>query len=151
MSNVVEIESNFMADAPGLEWRGPYYLQLRVEKGKVLVTQSCLTLCNPMDCNTPGSSVHGILQARILSAFSLSRGSSWPRDRTWVSCASSIVGRFVTIWATREAAAREALWLKKKKKKRNEEAWAISHHCLSTSNPEIQESGQLTLQSSGEF
>ena len=156
MSNVVEIESNFMADAPGLEWRGPYYLQLRVEKGKVLVTQSCLTLCNPMDCNTPGSSVHGILQARILSAFSLSRGSSWPRDRTWVSCVSSIVGRFVTIWATREAAASQGTKILPatrwdRKKKRNEEAWAISHHCLSTSNPEIQESGQLTLQSSGEF
>ena len=38
-----------------------------------------------------------------------------------------------------------------KKKIRNEEAWAISHHCLSTTNPETQESGQLTLQSSGEF
>ena len=44
MSNVVETESNFMEDATGLEWRGPYDLQLRVEKGKVLVAQSCLTL-----------------------------------------------------------------------------------------------------------
>ena len=35
-------------------------------KVKVLVAQSCLTLCNPMDCSLPGSSVHGILQARIL-------------------------------------------------------------------------------------
>ena len=47
-----------------------------------------LTLCNPMDCNPPGSSVHGILQARILDwvVVSSSRGSSWPRDGTWISC-----------------------------------------------------------------
>ena len=47
-----------------------------------IVAQSCLTLCNPMDCSLPGSSVHGILQARLLEwvAFSFSRGSSWPRD-----------------------------------------------------------------------
>ena len=43
--------------------------------------QSCLTLCNPMDCSLPGSPVHGILQARILEwvAISFSRGSSWPK------------------------------------------------------------------------
>ena len=48
------------------------------------VTQSCPTLCDPMDCSLPGSSVHGILQARILEwvAISFSRGSSRPRDRT---------------------------------------------------------------------
>ena len=47
-----------------------------------LVTQSCLTLCNSMDCSLPGSSVHGILQARLLEwvAISFSRGSSQPRD-----------------------------------------------------------------------
>ena len=52
---------------------------------KVLVTQSCSTLCDPMDCGPPGSSVHGILQARILEwvAISFSRGSSQPRDQTW--------------------------------------------------------------------
>ena len=46
------------------------------------VAQSCLTLCDPMDCSLPGSSVHGILQARILEwvAISFSRGSSQPRD-----------------------------------------------------------------------
>ena len=49
--------------------------------------QSCLTLWNPIDCSLPGSSVHGILQARILEwvAILFSRGSSQPRDRTWVS------------------------------------------------------------------
>ena len=51
-------------------------------KKKVLVAQSCLTLCDPMDCRPPGSSVHGILQARILEwvAVPFSRGSSQPRD-----------------------------------------------------------------------
>ena len=46
--------------------------------------QSCPTLCNPMDCNSPGSSVHGILQARILerAVMPSSGGSSWPRDQT---------------------------------------------------------------------
>ena len=51
------------------------------------VAQSCLTLCDPMDCSPPGSSIHGILQARILEwvAISFSRGSSRPRDQTQVS------------------------------------------------------------------
>ena len=45
---------------------------------KVLVSQSCLTLCDPMDCSRLGSSVHGILEARILEwvAFPFSKGSS---------------------------------------------------------------------------
>ena len=52
------------------------------EKVKVLVTQLCPTLCNPMDCNPPGYSVYGILQARILEqvAIPFSRKSPWPRD-----------------------------------------------------------------------
>ena len=64
---------------------------------KVKVTQWCPTLCDPMDYT-----VHRILQARILEWASIpfSRGSSQPRDWTWVSC---IVGGFFTIWATREA------------------------------------------------
>ena len=68
----------------------------------VLVAQSCLTFCNPMDCSSPGSSVHGILQARILQwdATPFSRGSSWVRDWIQVSC---IAGRFFTVWAIREA------------------------------------------------
>ena len=53
-----------------------------------LVAQLCLTLCDAMDCSLPGSSVHGILQARILEwvVISCSRGSSWPRDGTHISC-----------------------------------------------------------------
>ena len=61
---------------------------------QVLVTQSCSTFCNPVDCSLPGSSVHGIFWARILEwvAISFSR-SSRPRDRTQVS---HIAGRFIT-------------------------------------------------------
>ena len=68
----------------------------------VLVTQSYPTLCDPMDCSPPGSSLHGILQARILEwvAMPSSRGSSQPRDQIQVSC---IAGRFFTIWTSREA------------------------------------------------
>ena len=63
-------------------WKRPWYWKSESE-----VAQSCLTLCDPMDCSPPGSSVHGILQARILEwvAISFSRGSSWPRDWTQVS------------------------------------------------------------------
>ena len=66
-----------------------------------LVTKSCLPLCDPMEWSPPGSSVHGILQARILEcvAVSFSRGSSQPRDQTCVSC----TGRWIpSRWATRE-------------------------------------------------
>ena len=64
------------------------------------MAQSCLTLCDPMGHRLPGSSIHGIFQARVLEwvAISFSRGSSWPRDRTQVS---RIVGRRFTVWATR--------------------------------------------------
>ena len=68
-------------------------------RAAVLVTQSCLTLCN---CIPPVSSAHGILQARMLEwvAIPSYRGSSQPRDQTHVSC---IAGRFFTVWATRKA------------------------------------------------
>ena len=61
-----------------------------------------ITSWNPMDYSPPGFSLHGILQARILEWVTIpfSRGSSWPMDRTWVSC---IADGFFTSWATREA------------------------------------------------
>ena len=64
------------------------YEMLYMKVVKVLVVQSCPTLCDPMDCSPSGSSVHGILQARILEweAIPFSRGCSGPRDRTRVSC-----------------------------------------------------------------
>ena len=60
--------------------------------------QSCLTLCDPMDCCPPCSSVHGISQARILewAAMPSSRGSSQCRDQTLFSCVSCIASRFLT-------------------------------------------------------
>ena len=63
---------------------------------KVLVVQSCLTLCDSVACSPQGFSVHGILHARLLEwvAISFSGRSSQPRDRTKVSC---IAGRFFTI------------------------------------------------------
>ena len=66
------------------------------------VAQLCLTLCNPVDCSLPGSSLHGILQARILEwvTTSSSWGSSWPRDQTLVS---HIAGRRFNLWATNDA------------------------------------------------
>ena len=68
---------------------------------KVEAAPLCLTFCYCTDCSLLGSSVHGILQARILEWIPvlLSRGSSQPRDWTQVSC---IVGKFFTIWATRK-------------------------------------------------
>ena len=68
----------------------------------VLVTQSCSTLFDPMDCSLPGSFVHRIFQARILEwvAISSSRGSSQPGDQTRFSCVSYIAGKFFTCWAT---------------------------------------------------
>ena len=75
---------------------GSLYLLIESE-----VAHLCPTLCNPVDCSLPGSSVHGILQARILGwvAISFARGSSQPRDRIWVS---RIAGRLFNLWATRE-------------------------------------------------
>ena len=68
-------------------------------KSESEVVQSCLTICGPMDCSHPGSSIHGIFQARILEwvAISFSKGCSWPRNQTQVS---RTAGRLFTIWAT---------------------------------------------------
>ena len=67
-------------------------------KVKVLVAQSCPTLCDPMDYSLPGSSVRGICQAPILKwiVISFSKGSSWPRNWTWVLC---IAGTLFRVWA----------------------------------------------------
>ena len=73
---------------------------------------SCVQPCNPMDCSPPGSSVHGIFQARILEwvGISYSRGSSWPRDGTCTSC---LAGGFFTA----ETPAKPTTLLSNKKKK----------------------------------
>ena len=65
------------------------------------ITQSCLTLFHPMGYSLPGSTVHWIFQARVLEwiAILFSRESSWPRAQTRIS---HVVGRYFTVWATRE-------------------------------------------------
>ena len=85
-----------------IEWLNNNYLN----QGKWYVTHSfgtqpCLTLCDPVDCSPPGSSVHRFSQARLLKWVTIrfSRGSSWPRNWTRVS---SIAGRFSSIWDTKE-------------------------------------------------
>ena len=69
----------------------PIFLQVFAK-----LLQSCPTLCDPMDCSPPGSSAHGVIQARILKwvAMPSSRGSSWPRDQTHF-CYVSCIGRQV--------------------------------------------------------
>ena len=64
--------------------------------------QSCPILCSPIDCSPPGSSVHEILQARILERVAMlsSRGSSQPKDWTHISWVSCIAGEFFIHWAT---------------------------------------------------
>ena len=68
------------------------------------VVQSCLTLCNPVDCSLPGSSIHGILQGRTLegAGLPLSRESSQSKDRTCISYISCIVWQFFATSATRK-------------------------------------------------
>ena len=72
-----------------------YVVFIFIPNLKVKVTQSCPTLCDPIDCSLPDSSVHGILQASILewAAVPFYRASSQPRNRTSISC---IAGGFLT-------------------------------------------------------
>ena len=86
------------------DWKRSVFIPISKKvkvKSENEVAQSCLTLCDPMDCSLPGLSVHGVFQARILEwvAISFSRGSSPPRDQTQISC---IAGRCFTLWVTRE-------------------------------------------------
>ena len=93
------IQPFILFSAPLADWMRSTHTESESE-----FDQSYLTLCEPMDCSLPGSTVHGIFQARILQwvAISFSRRSSRPRDWTQVS---RIVGRHFTIWATREVQA----------------------------------------------
>ena len=78
-------------------------------KVKVLVAQLCPTLCNPMDCNRPGSSVHGVSQALEWVAISFFRGSS-QIEPAFPVC-PTLTGRFFTVWATREALSNAWLFI----------------------------------------
>ena len=87
---------DFILNSMGNPWKFKQGIESESE-----VAQLCPALCNPMDCSLPGSSVHGIFQARIREwgAIAFSRGSSQSRDWTQVS---RIVGRHFIVWATRE-------------------------------------------------
>ena len=107
-------------------WNVPYYSNYHgyeYKKSESEVTQLCPTLCDPMNCSLPGSSVHGIFHARILEwvAISFSRGSSRPSDQTRVS---RIAGRHFTNWATREAPSR--CWEKRFKHNRMGESLLLA-------------------------
>ena len=82
--------------------RAVYYSKQSTESMQSETAQSCLTLCDTMDCSLPGPSVHGILQAILLEwiAIPFFRGSSQLRDQTQVS---PIAGEFFTNWTTKEA------------------------------------------------
>ena len=82
-------------------------------KSSCLVVQLCLTLCYPLNCSLPGSSVHGISQLRILEwvAIFFSKWSSQSRDQTCISWFSSIAGRFLTCWAIGKAHWEEYVYL----------------------------------------
>ena len=86
------------------------------------ITQLCPTLCESMDCSLPVSSVHGILQARILKwvAVPFSSRSSWPKNQTGVFY---IAGRFFTNWATRKAHGRKQRRTKEPLNVGEREAW----------------------------
>ena len=94
------------------------------KKVKVIVTQSCPTVCDPMDYSLPGPSVHGILQARILEwvTFPFCRVSSQSRHQTQVS---RIAGRFFTIWAPREAQVTVGVLASQSKE--ITKLWAVKH------------------------
>ena len=96
----------------GYQRRNLSHHSRKVRESESEVTQSCPTLCDPMDYSLPGSLVHGIFQARVLEwvAISFSRGSSQPRNWTRVS---HIAGRCFTFWATRKIPYQEwsdSLW-----------------------------------------
>ena len=98
--------------------KSPFYVCMWAQ-----VLQLCPTLCDPVSCSPPGSSVGGISQARILEwvAIFFSRGSSWPRGWTHVSY---IADRFFTSWATREAPILRMVIMV-----------LVSRSCLTLSNP----------------
>ena len=87
---------HWQADSLPLRHQGKTHVLLACLHAKFL--PSCLILCNSMDCILPGSSVHGILLARILECVAMpsSKGSSWTKDWTWVSCSSCTADGFFT-------------------------------------------------------
>ena len=93
----VIVHLSSLACPPTLHWA----LDVMPGQSESEVAQSCSTLCDPMDCSLPGSSVHGIFQAIVLEwiTISLSRGSSQPRVEPR---SPTLLDRCCTIWATRD-------------------------------------------------
>ena len=96
--------TSYIADGFFIQWVTWEAPIMHWKKSEREVAQSCPILSDPVDCSPPGSSVHGILRARVLEwiAISFSRGSSQPRDPTRVS---RIAGRRFNLWATINALA----------------------------------------------
>ena len=97
-----QVITEYRVEFPVLSSRLLLVICFTYQSVKVSAVRSHPTLCDPMDCSPPGSSDHGILQARVLEwlAMPFSRGSSRPRAPAKISC---IAGRLFTIWATGEA------------------------------------------------
>ena len=110
---IFKIKLHFMKIKFYEENKTEIWVQVEVSFVVFLVTQSCPTLCDPVDCSPQGSSVHRIFQARILEwvAISCSKGSSQSRDWTFVSWVSWIAGRLFTHQGNREAQLEEMMWL----------------------------------------
>ena len=94
-TQVSDMQADFLPSEPPGK---PIYRHTYILLHACSVTQLYPTLCDPMDCSLPGSSVHGIFHARILKwvAISSSKESSQPRDWTCISCISCIAGEFFT-------------------------------------------------------
>ena len=88
----------------------PWFL-ICLEQASKLSCSAMFDFCDPLNCSPPGSSVHGIFQARILEwvAISFPKGSSQTRDQTHISCVSCIADRFFTHWAIGEAHVQRCL------------------------------------------
>ena len=119
----------------------PSVLYSFITESESEVAQSCPTLCDPMDYSLPGSSLHGIFQARVLEwvAISFSRGSSQSKDRTRVSC---IPGRCFNLWATR---SNRQIWLRSAKLSRAKANRVLPRECTGHSKHPLPTTQEKTL------
>ena len=127
-------------------WLSPFTVHLKIShcsSALGVYAQSCLTPCNPLDCSLPGSSVHGIFQARILEwiAISSSRGSSSPRDETLNSCIGRQILYLCTTWEEPNCLYSNTKLKVERKKKRMVVHRALCYRlnvCLSPQNASVE-------------
>ena len=107
--------------------------------------QSCLTLCDPMDCSLPGSSVHGILQARIMVVMLSSRDPPHPGIEPASLSSPALAGKFLTTSTTQEAP--ESLHISKQRSTfiyhqivKDSEAWCAAVHCVTKNQTQLSNS-----------